>query len=273
MKIWWYFARVKQQLVLMMVVLTLGGCRMLGGGKNKMKENQRINSTSGGLAINVADNVNSELWRLHPALNYLKSELGGMALAQGLYQGGDSIVRADAALFWQEIEQEYMTYEPKSDVINALDSALRLRQEGMAGKPARITLLMIGGNWCSDTRMGLPRLCKVLDVLMASTDGNGVRNREVLEYAGVEISLDYRRVNRDKKLIDGALAGELFFGQRSVLISRVPEVCVAYAWKSSPSIGGNPDVDFAAEPLYVGSILETPQVSWEADFLELLRRR
>lgn len=263
---------MKQRLALAMVILTLGGCGMFGEGKKNMNEKQGTNKASGGLAIDIVDNVNSELWRLHPALNYLKSELGGMALAQGLYQGGDSTVKADAALFWQEIEQEYMTYEPNVDVIKALDSALRLQHDAMEGKPARITLMMIGGNWCSDTRVGLPRLCKVLDVLMASTEGNLVRNREELEYAGVVIRMDYRRVNRDKKLIDGALAGEVYFGQKSVVIGRVPELCVAHSWKSVPSPGGNPDVDFAAEPLYVGSILEMPQLSWEADLLSLLKK-
>ncbi len=263
---------MKQRLALAMVVLTMGGCGMFVAGKKNMNEKQGNNETSGGLAIDIVDNVNNELWRLHPALHYLKSELGGMAMAQGLYQGGDSTMKADAALFWQDIEQEYMTYEPNAAVIKALDSVLRVRTEAMAGRPSQIDLLMIGGNWCSDTRMGLPRLCKVLDVLMASTEGNVVRNREELEYAGAVIRMDYRRVNRDKKLIDGAFAGDLFFGGKSVVISRVPEVCVAHTWKSIPSIGGNPDVDFAAESVYVGSILETPQVSWEADLLALFRK-
>lgn len=264
---------MKQRLALAMVVMTMGGCGMFVAGKKNMNEKQGNNETSGGLAIDIVDNVNNELWRLHPALNYLKSELGGMALAQGLYQGGDSTMKADAALFWQDIEQEYMTYEPNAAVIKALDSVLRVRTEAMAGRPSQIDLLMIGGNWCSDTRMGLPRLCKVLDVLMASTEGNVVRNREELEYVGAVIRMDYRRVNRDKKLIDGAFAGYVFFGGKSVVISRVPEVCVAHTWKSIPSIGGNPDVDFAAESVYVGSILETPQVSWEADLLALFRKQ
>jgi hypothetical protein len=131
---------------------------------------------------------------------------------------------------------------------------------------------MIGGNWCSDTRMGLPRLCKVLDVLMLSTEGNVVRNREELEYAGVLIRLDYRRVNRDKKLIDGALAGDVFFGQKSVVIGRVPEVCVAHNWRFAQAMGGNPDVDFATETQYAGSIVEMPQASWEADLLALFAK-
>lgn len=262
---------MKQRLVLAMVVLTIGGCGMFGAGKKNMNEKQGNKETSGGLAIDIVDNVNNELWRLHPALHYLKSEVA-LAHLQGLNQDGDSALRADAALFLQEMEQEYMAYEPNAAVIKALDSVLRVRTEAMAGRPSQIDLLMIGGNWCSDTRMGLPRLCKVLDVLMASTEGNVVRNREVLEYAGAVIRMDYRRVNRDKKLIDGAFAGDLFFGGKSVVISRVPEVCVAHTWKSNPSTGGNPDVDFAAESVYAGSIVETPQVSWEADLLALFRK-
>lgn len=262
---------MKQRLAMAMVVLVMGGCGLIGHGKHDMTEKQGINTTTTGLSIDIVDRVDSELWRLHPALSYLKSELGGMALAQGLYAGGDSTVKADAALFWQEIETEYMSYEPNMAVIRSLDSVLREQAAMMAGRPMRMSVLMIGGNWCSDTRMGLPRLCKVIDILMASTEGNVVRNREELEYAGIVIRLDYRRVNRDKKLIDGALAGELFFGQKSVLIGRVPEVCVAHTWTQNGVGGGNPSVDFAAEPVFVGSIIETPQVSWESDLLSLLR--
>lgn len=262
---------MKQRLALVMVVMTLGGCGMFGEGKKNMNEKQKTNTASGGVAIDIVDNVNNELWRLHPALHYLKSEVA-MAHLQGFNQDGDSALRADAALFLQEMEGEYMSYEPNAAVIKALDSVLRQRTEAMVGRPSRIELLMIGGNWCSDTRMGLPRLCKVLDVLMSSTEGNVVRNREELEYAGVLIRLDYRRVNRDKKLIDGALAGDVFFGHKSVVIGRVPEVCVASTWKMLAGSTGNPDVDFAVESQYVGSIVETPQVSWEADLLELLRK-
>ena len=260
-----------QRLAWAIAILTLGGCGVLGGNKKDMKDNQVINSHGGGVAIDIVDNVNNELWRLHPALHYLKSEVA-LAHLQGFNQDGDSALRADAALFLQEMEGEYMSYEPTISVIKSLDSVLRAKQEAAAGRPSRIDLLMIGGNWCSDTRMGLPRLCKVLDVLMSSTEGNVVRNREELEYAGVLIRLDYRRVNRDKKLIDGALAGDVFFGQKSVVIGRVPEVCVASTWKRLVGSTGNPDVDFAVESQYVGSIVETPQVSWEADLLALIAK-
>jgi hypothetical protein len=260
-----------QRLSWAMVILSLAGCGMFGRGKNDMNNKENIKQGGGGIAIEIVDNVNSELWRLHPALHYMKSEVA-LAHLQGLNGDGDSVLRADAALFLQEMEGEYMSYEPSVSVIKSLDSVLRARHELMVGKPSRIDLLMIGGNWCSDTRMGLPRLCKVLDVLMLSTEGNVVRNREELEYAGVLIRLDYRRVNRDKKLIDGALAGDVFFGQKSVVIGRVPEVCVAHNWRFAQAMGGNPDVDFATETQYVGSIVEMPQVSWEADLLALFSK-
>ena len=260
-----------QRLAWAMAILTLGGCGIFGHSKKDMKDKLSTNGSNGGIAIDIVDNVNNELWRLHPALHYLKSEVA-LAHLQGLHQDGDSALRADAALFLQEMEGEYMSYEPNATVIKALDSVLRARHEAMAGRPSRIDLLMIGGNWCSDTRIGLPRLCKVLDVLMSSTEGNVVRNREELEYAGVVIRLDYRRVNRDKKLIDGALAGDVFFGQKSVVIGRVPEVCVASTWKMLIGSTGNPDVDFAVESQYAGSIVETPQVSWEADLLALIAK-
>ena len=256
----------------MMLVMGAMGCGIIAKKDRDMKTSDKLDKPRYGGGIGIVDNVNNELWRLHPALHYLKSEVA-LAHAQGLNQDGDSALRADAALFLQEMEGEYMTYEPNAAIIKALDSVLRVRTEAMAGRPSHIDLLMIGGNWCSDTRMGLPRLCKVLDVLMASTEGNVVRNREELECAGVLIRLDYRRVNREKKLIDGAFAGDVFFGGKSVVIGRVPELAVAHSWKSVPSpLGGNPDVDFAAEPVYVGSILEMPQVSWEADLLALIKK-
>jgi hypothetical protein len=261
-----------QRLCIMMLVMGAMGCGIIAKKDRDMKTSDKLDKPRYGGGIGIVDNVNNELWRLHPALHYLKSEVA-LVHAQGLNQDGDSALRADAALFLQEMEGEYMTYEPNAAIIKALDSVLRVRTEAMAGRPSHIDLLMIGGNWCSDTRMGLPRLCKVLDVLMASTEGNVVRNREELECAGVLIRLDYRRVNREKKLIDGAFAGDVFFGGKSVVIGRVPELAVAHSWKSVPSpLGGNPDVDFAAEPVYVGSVLEMPQVSWEADLLALIRK-
>jgi hypothetical protein len=261
-----------QRLCIMMLVMGAMGCGIIAKKDRDMKTSDKLDKPRYGGGIGIVDNVNNELWRLHPALHYLKSEVALVHL-QGLNQDGDSALRADAALFLQEMEGEYMTYEPNAAIIKALDSVLRVRTEAMAGRPSHIDLLMIGGNWCSDTRMGLPRLCKVLDVLMASTEGNVVRNREELECAGVLIRLDYRRVNREKKLIDGAFAGDVFFGGKSVVIGRVPELAVAHSWKSVPSpLGGNPDVDFAAEPVYVGSVLEMPQVSWEADLLALIKK-
>jgi hypothetical protein len=120
--------------------------------------------------------------------------------------------------------------------------------------------------------MGLPRLCKVLDRLMVLKDGNRVIDRENLEIAGVVFHMDYRRVNREKKLIDGAFAGDVFFGGKSVVIGRVPELAVSKLPKITGVQGGGADVDFAAESAYLGSILEMPQVSWEADLLALIKK-
>ena len=105
-----------QRLAWAIAILTLGGCGVLGGNKKEMKDNQVINSQGGGVAIDIVDNVNNELWRLHPALHYLKSEVS-LAHLQGFNQDGDSALRADAALFLQEMEGEYMSYEPSISVI------------------------------------------------------------------------------------------------------------------------------------------------------------
>ena len=260
------------------------GCLLLGiascGLCNQKKKDQKMTNmnNSKGVTLEIVDNVSNELWQLHPTLHFMRGELMAMARLAGDYASSDgstandSEMRADAQLFWDEMETEYMSYEPSELVVAEIDSALRLMKSDMVGMPCRIDLLMIGGNWCSDTRMGLPRLCKVLDVLMASTEGNVVRNREELECAGVLIRLDYRRVNREKKLIDGAFAGDVFFGGKSVVIGRVPELAVAKLPKKSGVQGSGADVDFAAESVYVGSILEMPQVSWEADLLALIKK-
>lgn len=265
-----------QRLCIIMLVLGAMGCGIIAKKDRDMKTSDKLEIPRYGGGIGIVDNVNAELWRLHPALSYLKTELGMMAGATGLYggssNGDDSTLRADAQLFWDEMETEYMSYEPSELVVADIDSALRLMKSDMVGKPCRIDLLMIGGNWCSDTRMGLPRLCKVLDRLMVLKDGNRVIDRENLEIAGVVFHMDYRRVNREKKLIDGAFAGDVFFGGKSVVIGRVPELAVSKLPKIKGVQGGGADVDFAAESVYVGSILEMPQVSWEADLLALIKK-
>lgn len=262
-----------QRFGIAMLGFTIWGCGMMGRSENKMNENLDIRHPTHGSGIGIVDNVNAELWRLHPALNFLKSELSEMSQAQGLYLGGDSLMKSEAALFYQEIETEYMSYEPNVSILKLLDSAIRSGADAMHGKPCTIEILMLGGNWCSDTRVGLPRLCKVIDVLMSSTEGNTVVNKSSLNYSGVQIRMDYRRVNRDKKLIDGALAADVFFGGKQVLIGRVPEVCVSRSGFGNAAVGGNPGVDFAAEPQYLGSILEMPLKSWEEDLLGLMKKQ
>jgi hypothetical protein len=56
------------------------------------------------------------------------------------------------------------------------------------------------------------------------------------------------------------------------VIGRVPELAVSKLPKITGVQGGGADVDFAAESAYVGSILEMPQVSWEADLLALIKK-
>ena len=84
----------------------------------------------------------------------------------------DSIQKTLAGKFKESIANEYNSYKPDSQVMT------RLRKYWNDS----ITVKVIGGNWCSDTRRELPRLCRVLDGVGANAVGFG-----------------YYKVNKDKK--------------------------------------------------------------------------
>jgi hypothetical protein len=85
----------------------------------------------------------------------------------------DSAQKAWASEFSSEFNTAFIQYHPDKKVIN------KLRK-----KIAGVSVKVVGGNWCSDTRRELPRLCKVLYYAGFSAD-----------------SLDYFRVDRDKNAI------------------------------------------------------------------------
>lgn len=107
-------------------------------------------------------------------------------------QSTDSLRKALAEKFDLSIKEEYATYKPDSAVMAELRTLWN----------DSITVKVIGGNWCSDTRRELPRLCRVLDGVDADAAGFG-----------------YYKVSKDKKPLLQDFATEH-------TVSRVPTVFV-----------------------------------------------
>jgi len=271
------------------------GCLIIGLASCGLLKHKKANTemtVDKGIKVEIVDNVSNELWKLHPSLHFMRSELMAMAKNTGEYSASsgslvnDSAMRADAQLFWDDFETEYMMYSPSEALLKQLDSVLRSKVSnagsGLMTLPT-FRLLMIGGNWCSDTRTGLPRLCKVLDQLMLTSEGNVVISKTELEVSSIRLIFDYLRVDRDKKFIEFEKAHKyvLHGGLSKVMdgstgginlklekAGRVPEVLFSqkYVSKNEAEVL----VDQADDSwVFMGSIIETPIKSWEADVLKL----
>jgi hypothetical protein len=272
------------------------GCLILGISscgvcQHKKKENELKATENKGTQISIVDNASSELWKLHPTLHYMRGELMSMAQRDAEYAHGsgsettDSTMKADAQLFWNDFETEYMMYTPSETVLKQLDSLLRSKVQNVGSSLITLPtfrLIMIGGNWCSDTRMGLPRLCKVLDQLMLISEGNVVISRNELEVSQMRLKLDYLRVDRDKNFIESQKAHQyiLHGGLSQVMdgstggiqvkqekAGRVPEVILSqkFASKNQAEVLLDPAEESWA---FLGSVIEMPMKSWEADLLK-----
>jgi hypothetical protein len=273
------------------------GCLILGISScgictQKKKDQKDLNMTENkGIQVDIVDNVSNELWKLHPTLHYMRGELNSMSKMTGEYAHRtgsavkDSAMVADAQLFWNDFETEYMMYTPSETLLKQLDSVLRSKVlnagSGLITLPT-FRLLMVGGNWCSDTRMGLPRLCKVLDQLMLISEGNVVISKNELEVSNIRLVLDYLRVDRDKNFIEsqkarqyllhGGLSNVKDGGTGGINLNlekagRVPEVLFSQKLLSNKS--AEVLVDQAEDSwIFMGSIIEMPMKSWEADMLK-----
>ncbi len=125
-----------------------------------------------------------------PAQNTHKEKL--TATLQPDLQSDDSLQKAIADKFIQNIATEYSTYKPDSADMAELKNRWN----------DSLSVKVIGGNWCSDTRRELPRLCRVLDGLNADASEFG-----------------YYKVSKDKKPLLRDFASEH-------VVSRVPTVFV-----------------------------------------------
>jgi len=95
----------------------------------------------------------------------------------------DSATALWAKGFMVQLEPGYRAYKPNLRVIKRLEKYKN-----------RIEVRVIGGNWCSDTRREIPRLCKVLAYMEMP-----------------ETKLSYYRVNRDKKSVQNDFANQYAF--------------------------------------------------------------
>ena len=128
-----------------------------------------------------------------------------------------------ASDFWTGFEGEFESYKPKKSVIYELFAIIQKQH---------IKVNVIGGNWCSDTKTQVPRLCKVLHLAGLS-----------------EADFSYVQVDRSKNQI--LAPGEL--ERTDDKPSKVPTVYISKDGK------------------IIGTIIETPTKSWEADILKVLQ--
>lgn len=177
----------------------------------------------------------------------------------------DSAGIADASDFKTSFPSKYSSYvfldHPQIEAIrNKLEEIYR---DGWS-----VEIQIIGGNWCSDTRDGLPVFAKVLDqvnFLMGS-------DKEKLVYL---------RVDRSKKFIDSSSAEVRRFVSENpeLVVTRVPLVRVVLVQGLNYQIVNldkNGDVASTSNDLkklktrFLGEIVEVAYPSWEAELLKIL---
>lgn len=147
----------------------------------------------------------------HPAYVH-KMEL---TLAEDL-NSDDSATAASAKQFLEEFETGFRDYHPDKKLVGKL-----------ADEAEHIQVKVIGGNWCSDTRREVPRLCKVM------------------YYSGIPVSAyEYYRVDKNKK----PLAVDFTAGRS---IGLVPEIVIFYKGKEAGSIREIPRKSIEADMLAI----------------------
>jgi len=64
--------------------------------------------------------------------------------------------------YGDKIESDYKTYEPKEDVLEAIKTLLKKKNE-------KLKVVSLGADWCPDCNRNVPRMIKTVE-LMKSTD-------------------------------------------------------------------------------------------------------
>lgn len=177
----------------------------------------------------------------------------------------DSAEIADASDFKKSFPTTYSRYvfldHPQVE-------AIRKKLEDIYRDGWSVEIQIIGGNWCSDTRDGLPVFARVLDqvnFLMGS-------DKEKLVYL---------RVDRSKKFIDSSSAEVSRFVSENpeLVVTRVPLVRVVLVQGLNYKIVNldkSGDVASTSNDLkklntrFLGEIVEVVYPSWEAELLKIL---
>lgn len=108
----------------------------------------------------------------------------------------DSSTSAWANTFLNEFEKNFDGYYPHKAVMAKL----------LEKKPDGLSIKVVGGNWCSDTRLQLPRVCKVLHLLGVSPD-----------------NFDYFTVDKQKKALSNDFASTIKIDKVPLIIFYVNE--------------------------------------------------
>lgn len=126
----------------------------------------------------------------------------------------DSATALWANDFMKTFEKSFRAYQPDLKLIKKLKKYTD-----------SISVKVIGGNWCSDTRREVPRLCKVL------------------QYMAVPVEkMSYYRVNREKKAIEQDFASTYKF-------SFVPTIVIYKNGTECGKITENPQKTLEADIL------------------------
>ena len=176
----------------------------------------------------------------------------------------DSAGIADASDFKKSFPNTYSTSKYTDETIKSI----RKKLSEIEGEGWVVEIQVIGGNWCSDTREGIPVLARVLD------------NVNFLMGSEKE-KLVYLRVDRSKKFIDtSSMEVRNFIADNpDLVVTRVPWVRVMihrginYKMINLDGAGQVSTVSNNLKKLdtrFLGEIVEVAYPSWEAELLRVL---
>lgn len=232
------------KILLLMIVMT--GC----GLGDQMKNYPRYAELSAGKG-NFTMDTNTyflfgnnwtveELWGIAPSMMMLRESLikqQKMTASMVDLSGGDiekaridSTRMADLTVFLGNFIFDYEDYICDEEAAEQLHRIFNKLEK--SGRKMRV--VMVGGNWCSDTKSGVPAVCRVLDEA---------------DYPG---NIDYFRVDREKRFIDPGIEME---------VTRVPHIIFQVTKKGS-------DEEFES----IGEIIETANGSWEKNILAIFKK-